>query len=68
MINDVKKVTGESRRGAADSIAAVLFCAGLLSACAPEIGSEAWCNEMKEKPKGEWTANGTKDFAKHCIL
>ena len=40
----------------------------LLSACAPEIGSEKWCVQMKEKPKGDWTANEVADFAKHCIF
>ena len=25
-----------------------------LTACAPEVGSEALCNAMKEKPKGDW--------------
>ena len=39
-----------------------------LSACAPEIGSEQWCKEMKEKPKADWSTNDATDFAKHCIL
>lgn len=39
-----------------------------LSACAPEIGSEKWCADMKEKSKSDWTANEATDFAKHCIL
>ena len=40
----------------------------LLSACAPEVGSEAWCKQMKERPRGEWTANDASDFAKHCLF
>lgn len=39
-----------------------------LTACAPEVGSDAWCKQMKDKPKGDWTANETADFAKHCIF
>ena len=39
-----------------------------LSGCAPEVGSEAWCEQMKEKPKGDWTANEAGDYAKHCIF
>jgi len=39
-----------------------------LSACAPEIGSERWCNNLKEKPKGDWSLNEAADFAKHCIF
>jgi len=40
----------------------------LLVACSPEVGSDKWCKNLKEKPKGEWTANEAKDYAKHCIL
>jgi hypothetical protein len=39
-----------------------------LSACAPEIGSDKWCENMKAKPKGDWSSNEAVDFAKHCIL
>lgn len=49
-----------------------LLCLSLLSfvlaACSPEVGSDAWCKQMKDKPKGEWTANEAGDFAKHCIF
>jgi hypothetical protein len=48
-------------------LAALIFVAGL-SACSPEVGSEAWCQAMKDKPTGEWTANETSDFAKHCLF
>ncbi len=46
---------------------AVVFMLGL-SACTAEVGSDKWCTNMKEKPKGEWTANEASDFAKHCIM
>lgn len=39
-----------------------------LTACAPEVGSDQWCSNLKDKPKGEWTANEAGDFAKHCIF
>ena len=39
-----------------------------LSACAPEVGSERWCQAMEEKSKGDWTANEAMDYAKHCVL
>lgn len=39
-----------------------------LSACSPEIGSEEWCADMKEKPKGEWTANEASEYAKSCLF
>lgn len=45
-----------------------LVCFLLISACAPEVGSEKWCQQLKEKSKGDWTANEVADFAKHCIF
>ncbi len=39
-----------------------------VAACSPEVGSKAWCEAMKEKPKGDWTANEAADFAKHCLF
>lgn len=47
---------------------AVIAIVGGLSACAPEVGSPEWCADMKEKPKGDWSANEAADFAKHCVL
>lgn len=45
-----------------------VFLLFLLAACAPEVGSDGWCKNMKEKPKADWTANEAKNFATHCIL
>lgn len=39
-----------------------------LTACSPEVGSKEWCEQMKEKPKGDWSANEAADFAKSCVL
>jgi hypothetical protein len=39
-----------------------------LAACAPEVGSEKWCQNMENKPKGDWTANEATDYAKHCLF
>ncbi len=46
----------------------LLTLLGLVSACDPEVGSEAWCGDLKEQPKGDWTANEAADFVKHCVL
>ena len=40
----------------------------LLSACAPEVGSPAWCEAMDEKPKGDWSMNEAAEYAKNCVL
>jgi len=39
-----------------------------LSACAPEVGSERWCNNLKEKPKADWSVNEAGNYAKHCVF
>jgi len=39
-----------------------------LAACEPEVGSPDWCQAMKDKPKGDWTANEAGDFAKNCVM
>ncbi|MFA0087512.1 DUF3012 domain-containing protein [Vibrio sp. E150_011] len=48
-------------------IALAMIIATSLMACT-EVGSDAWCKDMKEKPKGDWTANEASDYAKHCIF
>jgi hypothetical protein len=39
-----------------------------LTACAPEVGSPRWCEAMREKPRGDWTANEALEFARSCLL
>ena len=36
--------------------------------CAPEVGSDAWCEKMKETEAGEWSGNDAAAYAKNCIL
>jgi len=40
----------------------------MLIGCSPEVGSDEWCRDMKEKPKGDWTASEATDYAKLCII
>lgn len=40
----------------------------LMAGCSPEVGSEAWCENMDETPTGEWSANDAGDYAKHCVF
>jgi hypothetical protein len=40
----------------------------MLVGCAPEVGSDAWCEDMKAKPKGDWSSNDAADFAQHCLF
>lgn len=64
-----KSLTPYVEGTAMDGIKTVLIVTMFfLVACAPEVGSKAWCESMKEKPKGDWTATEATDFAKHCLL
>ncbi|MBW2715322.1 MAG: DUF3012 domain-containing protein [Deltaproteobacteria bacterium] len=51
---------------------ALIGCAGtlalLLLACSPDVGSKAWCEMMSGKPRGDWSANETANYAKHCLF
>jgi hypothetical protein len=38
------------------------------AACAPEVGSERWCEQMRDKPRGDWSANEALEFARSCVL
>jgi len=45
-----------------------VFASMGLTACSPEVGSKEWCAELKEKPKGDWSANEAAEFTKSCIF
>ena len=49
-------------------ICAALALSIALLGCAPEVGSERWCESLDEKSKGDWTANEAADYARHCLL
>ena len=46
----------------------IVLLATFVMGCTAEVGSEQWCADLKEKPKGDWTATEAKDFTKHCIF
>ena len=58
-MNLVKKVVSLS--------AVALFAVGV-AGCSPKVGSPEWCKQMKEKPKGDWTANEATEYTKNCIM
>lgn len=49
-------------------VALVLLLVGFHAGCAPEVGSDEWCEDMDEKDKGDWTANEAKEYAKNCVF
>jgi hypothetical protein len=50
------------------ALSLALLGAGLMAGCAPEVGSPRWCEAMKEKPRGDWSANEALEFARNCVL
>ena len=48
-------------------MSAVLLAGGWLAACNP-VGSEGWCENMKDTPKSEWSLQETGDYTKYCVL
>lgn len=46
----------------------ITLLASLLAGCAPKVGSDEWCANLQEKPKGDWSLNEATDYAKHCIV
>lgn len=46
----------------------LLWMLALAAGCAPEVGSERWCENLKAKAKGDWSANEATDFARHCLF
>ena len=47
---------------------ALLIALGLLLSGCDRVGSDAWCEKQKEKPKSEWTMQETGDYTKYCVL
>jgi hypothetical protein len=66
MLKSVKTTGAESMKYVSKAL--LLTSLLLLGACEPEVGSDAWCEKMAEKPKGEWTASEAGDYTKHCIF
>ena len=46
----------------------VLVIVAMISGCAPEPGSKEWCDQLKEKSAGDWTANEAVEYTKSCVF
>lgn len=59
-----------SRARAARSRRALALLISMLvaAACSPRVGSDGWCQKMKETAKPDWSAREAADFAKHCVF
>jgi hypothetical protein len=45
-----------------------LIVVGLLLSACERVGSDAWCEKLGERPKGEWTGDEKKQHTKYCVL
>ena len=50
------------------NLIAVTLTALCLVACAPKSGTEKWCDNMDDTPKGDWSTNDAKAYAQYCVL
>ena len=50
------------------AIACLVVCVVVLSACAPEVGSDEWCEKMKGKSDDDMTVEEAKTYARHCLI
>lgn len=39
-----------------------------LIACAPEVGSPEWCDDMDDTAKGDWSTNDATEYSKNCVF
>ena len=46
----------------------VVASISLLDACADKLGSEGWCDNLTETPKGIWSTRQVADYAKYCVV
>jgi len=46
----------------------MLLVAALSTTSCAKIGSDAWCENLEERPKGDWTANEAGDYTKYCLI
>ena len=40
----------------------------LFAACAPEVGSPDWCDDMDDTDKADWSSNDAKEYATNCVF
>jgi hypothetical protein len=56
IIGPGKEMTGQAMKQ---------FCNEML---AEEVGTPTWCEEIKSKPKSDWTSNDAIQFTKVCVF
>lgn len=40
----------------------------VVAGCSPQVGSEAWCKAIADRPASEWSFKDTAEYAKSCVL
>ena len=49
-------------------ILSIALLAALQVGCEPEVGSDAWCEQMADTPKGDWSTNDAMAYAEDCVF
>ena len=48
--------------------AVILISLLIAIACSPQVGSDKWCEKMKNTHKADWSTNDAVAFTKHCVF
>lgn len=44
-----------------------LFLFGGIAVGCNQVGSESWCEDLEDKPQGEWSIKDGENYVKHCL-
>jgi hypothetical protein len=50
------------------SVVALTFVVLSVGGCAPEVGSEAWCAQMEQTSKSDWSLEQAAEYARSCVI
>jgi DUF3012 family protein len=54
------------------SVVKISCCLLLLSVAGcklpPAVGTDAWCKQMEQKPRADWSPNEASIFTRNCIF
>jgi hypothetical protein len=64
----VSEERARHRTNSARAARLIVSLPALWLACSPGVGSDAWCEKMKETPKADWSTREAADFTKHCVF
>lgn len=45
-----------------------LVLLAFLTGCSDDVGTQAWCQHLNDKPKNTWSSEDAIGYAKHCVF